>query len=124
MLRYDDVQCEEYCRSNYPPGLIDECAWRALSYGLICVSTMLFKFSDSTKEIYLWNPLVEKYKSLPDSQLSNIETQWNALAFGFVPEISDYVVVHIVKPRLHLGRSEPDPHSVIIGIYSQNTNSY
>ncbi|XP_074360293.1 F-box/kelch-repeat protein At3g23880-like [Apium graveolens] len=122
-LRYDDVQCEEYCKPKYPPGLAGESAWRAVSYGLICV-TMIFEFRDCTKEIYLWNPLAEKYKTLPDSPLLNIETQWNALAFGFVPEINDYVVVHIVKPRLHLGRGEPDPHSVIIGVYSLNANSW
>ncbi|XP_017233712.1 putative F-box protein At5g62660 [Daucus carota subsp. sativus] len=123
-LRYDDVQCEEYCRPKYPPGLTDKSAWRAVSYGLICVSTMIFEFHESTKEIYLWNPLVEKYKTLPDSPLLNIETRWNTLAFGFVPEINDYVVVHVVKPRLHLGRGEPDPHSVIIAVYSLNTNSW
>ncbi|KAL8110813.1 hypothetical protein AgCh_026520 [Apium graveolens] len=85
---------------------------------------MIFEFRDSPKEIYLWNPLAEKYKILPYSPLSNTETHWNALAFGFVPEINDYIVVHIVKPRLHLGCGEPDPHSVIIGVYSLNANSW
>ncbi|KAK1371771.1 F-box domain-containing protein [Heracleum sosnowskyi] len=124
-LRYDDVHCQEYCTPKYPLGLSDKFAWRALSYGLICVSTMLtplLRFA--TQKIYLWNPLVQKYKTLPDSPISNTETQWKALAFGFVPEINDYIVVHIVKPCLHLGHGKPDPHSVVIGVYSLNTNSW
>ncbi|KAK1371767.1 F-box domain-containing protein [Heracleum sosnowskyi] len=125
-LRYDDEQCQEYCKPKYPPGLSDDFAWRALAYGLIYVSTMLLAGRDATQKIYLWNPLVQKYKTLPDSPLpfTFTDTQWNALAFGFLPETNDYVVVHIVKPRLHLGRGEPDPHSVIIGVYSLNTNSW
>ncbi|KAL6561960.1 hypothetical protein OROGR_002967 [Orobanche gracilis] len=124
-LRYDDVQCEEYCKPKYPPGLADKFAWRAVSYGLICISTMVFADRDATKEIYLWNPLVEKYKTLPDSPLLiNTETEWKALAFGFVPEINDYVVVHIVKPYLHLRSGERNPHSVTIGVYSLNSNSW
>ncbi|KAK1370363.1 hypothetical protein POM88_036455 [Heracleum sosnowskyi] len=95
--------------------------------------------------IYLWNPLIQKYKTLPDSPLDSLcfveyiqkyicgilseegcfcfeeETGWTALAFGFVPQDNDYVVVHIVKPHLESG---PDPHSVMIGVYSLNTNSW
>ncbi|KAL1831120.1 hypothetical protein ACET3Z_000771 [Daucus carota] len=38
---------------------------------------------------------------VPDSPLSRFpfkDIAWNALAFGFLPEDDDYVVVHIVKP--------------------------
>ncbi|KAL8110819.1 hypothetical protein AgCh_026526 [Apium graveolens] len=73
--------------------------------------------------IYLWNPLVEKYKTLPNSPLPFSESRWNAWAFGFVSEINDYVVVHVVKP-LHLARGKRDPHSVFISVYSLKSNSW
>lgn len=125
-IRFDDVQCPEYCKIKYPPGL-PKAAWRRVSNGLICTATFLYcgrLVLDNN--IYLWNPLVEKYKTLPDSPLpfGESETKWKALAFGFVPEINDYVVVHVVKPCLHLARGERDPHSVLIGVYSLKANSW
>ncbi|KAL6535033.1 hypothetical protein OROMI_026407 [Orobanche minor] len=73
------------------------------------------------RNIYLWNPLINKYKTLPDFPFPSrpIWPGWEALAFGFLPEINDYVVIHIIKPCLL-----PHPHSVIIGVYSLNTNSW
>ncbi|XP_017246487.1 uncharacterized protein LOC108218071 [Daucus carota subsp. sativus] len=90
--------------------------------------------------IFLWNPLVQKWRTVPESPLSTFtfrETRWNALAFGFLPEFDDYVVVHIVKPSStcellafdFLGFDPPVayeqfPHTVMIGVYSLNTNSW
>ncbi|KAK1371788.1 F-box domain-containing protein [Heracleum sosnowskyi] len=123
-VRFDDVQCQEYCKIKYLPGLPKN-AWRTVSNGLICTATFLyFGHFIVDNNIYLWNPLVEKYKTLPDSPLPFSETKWKALAFGFVPEINDYVVVHLVKPCLHLARGERDPHSVFIGVYSLKANSW
>ncbi|KAK1371678.1 F-box domain-containing protein [Heracleum sosnowskyi] len=95
-------------------------AWFATSNGLKCAST-IFDDSDHNRNIYLWNPLIQKYKTLPDSPVPSPShgKLWEALAFGFVPELIDYVVVHIIKPYLR-----PNRHSVIIGVYSLNTNSW
>ncbi|XP_074333424.1 F-box/kelch-repeat protein At3g23880-like isoform X2 [Apium graveolens] len=122
-VRFDDLQCEEYCKLEFLPGLPndDVDVWFALSYGLICMSTILFTSCDHMRNIYLWNPLVKKYKTLPKSPLPSTKNRqaWEALAFGFLPEVDDYVVIHIIKPCL-----PPHPHSVIIGVYSLKTNSW
>lgn len=119
-VRFDDVQCQEYCKIQFPPGLPMD-AWFAASYGLVCVSSTLKFDDDYNRNIYLWNPLIQKYKTLPDSPLPSKQgwDEWEALAFGFVPEVNDYVVVHIIKTCLH-----PTPHSLIIGVYSLNSNSW
>ena len=75
-------------------------------------------------EIYLWNPLVQKYKTLPRSpafKFTSRVTYWRALAFGLLPEVDDYVVVNIVKPRR---TSRPQADCVLIAVYSLNTNSW
>lgn len=106
-IHFDDIQCEEYFTLEFPSDLPH--THMIQSYGLICVASLI----DSDRgnypnRIYLWNPLIQKCKTLPDSPL------WTALAFGFVPQVNDYVVVvYIVKPAL---LSTPDPHSVMIGV--------
>lgn len=132
-VRIDDVQCEQYCTIKNIPDL-PRSLWLAQSNGLICVTSFFNHYLgyQGKPNIYLWNPLIEKYKTLPDSPLGSFsfkensrsseeETGWIALAFGFVPEDNDYVVVHIVKPPLE---SAPDPHSVMIGVYSLKSNSW
>ncbi|KAK1371924.1 F-box domain-containing protein [Heracleum sosnowskyi] len=131
-VRYDDVQCKEYCTIETIPHLPDYFFWHASSYGLMCVSTMFFE-DRYDPNIYLWNPLVQKYKTLPDSSLPRFSfkerewpaREWQALAFGFVLDINDYLVVHIVKLDSS-SESELDSHSdsVMIGVYSLNTNTW
>ncbi|KAL8110452.1 uncharacterized protein LOC141672906 isoform X2 [Apium graveolens] len=130
-VRFDDVNCQEYCTVRdiipnlHDPSLYYAYVWYAVSYGLICASNVVHHGDDEgyNRNIYLWNPLIQKYKTLPDSplpsRLHDMVDSWEALAFGFVPEVNDYFVVHIYKPHL------PDNHhSVIIGVYSLNTNSW
>ncbi|XP_074337481.1 F-box/kelch-repeat protein At3g06240-like [Apium graveolens] len=131
-LRYDDAQCEEYCTFDYPLDFnIHE--WYALSNGLVCMSSMLFRAPDYVPNIYLWNPVVGIYKMIQVSPLSVFtakEIEWTALAFGFRPEVNDYVVVHIVK--LEYVSSGPDSlepdvtdsNTVVIGVYSLNAGSW
>ncbi|KAK1371856.1 F-box domain-containing protein [Heracleum sosnowskyi] len=123
-VRYDDVQCEEYCKFRHLPGLPTRHFWYLTSNGLVCVSRMFNKGKTCNPIIYLWNPLIQKYKTLPDSPLRRFiplgrptlkKRKWHALAFGFVPEVSDYVVVHIVKHCMD---------SVMIGVYSLNADSW
>ena len=48
---------------------------------------------------------------VPDSPLSRFpfkDIVRNALAFGFLPEVDDYVVVHIVKPSSTAAPDSPD----------------
>ncbi|KAK1371800.1 F-box domain-containing protein [Heracleum sosnowskyi] len=122
----DDVQCQEYCTLEYPLDF-DNHEWYALSNGLVCVSSVLCRRPGYDSSIYLWNPLLQKCRTLPDSPLSRFtieEFQWKALAFGFLPEVNDYVVVHVGR----LGPDLPDPNelepAVMIGVYSLNTNSW
>ncbi|KAK1371541.1 hypothetical protein POM88_037633 [Heracleum sosnowskyi] len=141
-LRSDDSLCRRYCAFVYPFNLPNE-AWFVYTNGLFCLSTMLNQQLAYNSDIYLWNPLVGKSRIIPETPLSSFtykETKWNALAFGFLPEVNDYVVIHIVKPK---STAEPDspepeyydfdpydspydhyPHSVKISVYSLNTNSW
>ncbi|KAK1371630.1 hypothetical protein POM88_037722 [Heracleum sosnowskyi] len=91
-VRFDDVQCREYCKIQLPPSL-PKYAWFAASYGLVCVSSALkLDTVDYNRNIYLWNPLIQKYKMLPESPLpsNRDEEEWADLAFGFVPEVNDW----------------------------------
>ncbi|KAK1371233.1 hypothetical protein POM88_037325 [Heracleum sosnowskyi] len=82
----------------------------------------MFDYQLDYKPNTLWNPLIQKFKALPHSPLSSFtNTRWTALSFGFVPQVDDYVVVHIVKPPLLWA---PHPHSVMVGVYSLNSNSW
>ncbi|KAK1400523.1 F-box domain-containing protein [Heracleum sosnowskyi] len=119
-LRFDRVKCEKYCILQFLPGFSVN-TWFALAYGLICASTILDDDKFYNRNIYLWNPLVNKYKTIPDSPLPCKQNwkAWEALAFGFLPEVNDFVVIHIIKPCLPV-----HPHSVVIGVYSLNTDSW
>ncbi|KAK1371804.1 hypothetical protein POM88_037896 [Heracleum sosnowskyi] len=76
---------------------------------------------------------------LPVSRLSEYysnEIEWKALAFGFLPEVNDYVVVHVVKLETVFpddsDQDSPDylellnyiSNTVMIGVYSLNTGSW
>ncbi|XP_074337794.1 F-box protein At5g07610-like [Apium graveolens] len=134
-LRFDDPQCEEYCNHAFDLGSAS--AWYAQSNGLICLSLMFDSEHHYNPNIALLNPLAHKFKMLPHSPLSIftfLETEWKALAFGFLPEVNDYVVVHIVKPKStaapYFDPYSPDDsyeqalHTVEIGVYSLNSNSW
>ena len=121
----DDSQCRKYCTFHSPFELPNE-AWYRQANGLFCVSTMFNREFGYDPDIYLWNPLVSKFRIIPGSPLprfSDKEMKWNALAFGFLPEVNDYVVVHVVKPYVYNPNAHY-PHSVKIGVYSLNTNSW
>ncbi|KAK1371796.1 hypothetical protein POM88_037888 [Heracleum sosnowskyi] len=133
-VRFDNAQCQEYCTFDYD---LPNSSWYAQSNGLICVSTMFDQHFDFDPDIYLWNPLVQKYRMVPETPLRRYsfeETKWHALAFGFLPEAKDYVVVHMVKPSLTSAPDEPEypydesyelySHLVMISVYSRNSNSW
>ncbi|KAL1821587.1 hypothetical protein ACET3Z_016456 [Daucus carota] len=142
-VRSDDSQCRKYCTFHYPFELPEK-SWYGQANGLFCVSTMFNQELGYKTDIYLWNPLVSKFRSIPSSPLPRYryrEIRWNALAFGFLPEVDDYVVVHVVKPSSTAEPHSPDAdyyairpydtppyarylHSVKIGVYSLNTNSW
>ncbi|XP_074337790.1 putative F-box protein At3g16210 [Apium graveolens] len=111
-VRFDDPQCEEYCNHAFDLGSAS--AWYAQSNGLICLSLMFDSEHHNNPNIALLNPLAHKFKMPPHSPLSIftfLETEWKALAFGFLPEVNDYVV-------------EQALHTVEIGVYSLNSNSW
>lgn len=127
-IRFDDLQCKEYCKISYINRLTYY-AWFALSHDLICASAIPCRGLVSDHNIYLWNPLVKKSKTLPESPVPKVgqtmRAEWEALGFGFLPEVNDYVVVHIVKP--FSGSDESDlcnSNSVVVGVYSLNNNSW
>ncbi|KAL8096662.1 hypothetical protein AgCh_037584 [Apium graveolens] len=57
------AQCEEYYKLQFPSG----CGtWYGMSNGVVCLSRLALQ-PDS--KIYLWNPIIQKTKTLPDSPL-------------------------------------------------------
>ncbi|KAK1371216.1 F-box domain-containing protein [Heracleum sosnowskyi] len=121
-IRFDDRQCEEYCRVKYLPDL-PHSTWVAHSHGLFCV-TYMFSTEPEKDGIYLWNPLVQKFATLPRSPLFGYYARLclSALAFGFVPQFNDYVVVYLIKPH---PKCCPLNHRLVkIAIYSLNNNSW
>lgn len=95
-LRYDDEQCQEFFKFDLPPPLRYP-SWLATSCGLICASD-IFTGNRFRGDIYIWNPLIQKCRTLPVLDLSLIPTTfWTGLAFGYVPSINDYQVVRIIQ---------------------------
>ncbi|KAK1371802.1 hypothetical protein POM88_037894 [Heracleum sosnowskyi] len=134
----DDKQCQEYCSIEYPFDF-DNHEWYALSNGLICISSMSYRELDYDYNIFICNPLVQMCQMLPVSRLSEYysnEIEWKALAFAFLPEVNDYVVVHVVKLETVFpddsDQDSPDylqllnyiSNTVMIGVYSLNTGSW
>ncbi|KAK1371805.1 F-box domain-containing protein [Heracleum sosnowskyi] len=131
----DDVQCQEYCKLEYPFEFNGH-EWCALSNGLICISSVLFRKPYYDPDIHIWNPLVQIRKTIresPHSILTPEEIDWKALAFGYLPEVNDYVVVVAVKlepdPPDPSDPDPPDPYefnpnTVSIGVFSLNTSSW
>lgn len=116
-LRYDDRQCKEFKQIKFHPCL-DFCDWHAISSGLICLS------GSRTSNIYLWNPVVNRYKTLPVHNLppliSSTDVKWASLSFGFVHSMNDYRVVRIVN---YYATNRTD-RSFVVCVYSLNTNSW
>ncbi|KAK1404116.1 F-box domain-containing protein [Heracleum sosnowskyi] len=118
-LRYDDEHCKEFLKLELPSVVGESACWQATSCGLICVSCIP-GVCGSQDRIYVWNPLIQKRKTLPVLDLSPIffGNNWTALAFGYVPWINDFQVVRIVSYG-----SDPSP-LFLICVFSLNTNSW
>lgn len=98
-LRFDNGQCKEYHR--LVPEFIENMSassgdhWRSYgaSNGVICLSTsMLLHNSD----IYLWNPVTGKYRTLPKSLINFDRPFRMSLGFGYLHRIDDHKVVKLV----------------------------
>ncbi|KAL8102583.1 F-box/kelch-repeat protein At3g23880-like [Apium graveolens] len=120
-IRTNDEQCMEFYKLELPHMISKFYAnWYAVSYSLICVSTIFGSRSlNHGWDIYLWNPLIQRCRTLPYLDVSHIFLhRWAALAFGYVPLISDFQVVLIVSDDY--GKIP----TFFICVYSLNTNSW
>ncbi|KAK1400753.1 F-box domain-containing protein [Heracleum sosnowskyi] len=104
LLRYDNQHCREFHKLKLPACIPLSTKWYATSYGLICFSFIFnnWHIANYTVNTYLFNPLIRKYKTLPDlptlsSSISASNKGSVFLAFGYVPRINDYRVVKIVN---------------------------
>ncbi|KAK1378376.1 hypothetical protein POM88_025120 [Heracleum sosnowskyi] len=102
LLRYDDNTCKKFRKVKIPRALRHaDVEPHGASSGLICLSTIDDENDRTPKgDIYLWNPLIQKYKTLPrPSHVSCPEycVGWVRLASGYVPQINDYRVVKIIR---------------------------
>lgn len=120
-IRTDDEHCKEFYKLELPPVISKVYAnWYAVSNSLVCVSTIFgARCLNHGWDIYLWNPLIQRCKTLPFLDLSHIVIHhWAALAFGYVPSINDFQVVLIVSDNF--GKIP----TFYICVYSLNTNSW
>ncbi|WOH16312.1 hypothetical protein DCAR_0935863 [Daucus carota subsp. sativus] len=135
-LRYDDEKCKESrVKPEIPPALSAKHEKLKLlsSFGLICLHCDATSFPRCVKyaffDIYLWNPIVRKLKRVPDvpgipARLFSSRIYWRNLAFGYVPEINDYVVVAIISFNDGDVSYDDDDHDDYDGLrYSNNTFS-
>ncbi|KAK1352996.1 hypothetical protein POM88_052834 [Heracleum sosnowskyi] len=133
-LRFDDETCKKYQSLHHLPGMPEFVdfsekkfiTWYATSNGLICASTSytIYKPEHYNSKIYVWNPTVRKYITLPDSPRSEIPVFGDycqvKLAFAFFPESLDYKVVKIVHDTYYKNKSE----STLVDVYTRSTNSW
>ncbi|KAK1353003.1 hypothetical protein POM88_052841 [Heracleum sosnowskyi] len=91
------------------------------SRGLICFS------SSQEEQIYVWNPVINKYRSLPDAPVPSKDPPWSCkrtgLAFGYIGQIDDYKVIKLdINYRIQSEELQSDYANVYI--YSLSTNSW
>ncbi|KAK1376824.1 F-box domain-containing protein [Heracleum sosnowskyi] len=129
-LRHDDEQSKEYSPQLQFPIQEKRLQVYGISNGLICLSTRL-DIQDLRKSIYLWNPVIRKSKTLPDSPLPSRDQLLQiryccstaGLAFGYFANMDDYrVVLFVTYHSLEGDDSRPDLFYVYV--YSLTTNSW
>lgn len=135
-MRYDNKECQEFpLKIQIPPALLANCNKLNVltSFGLICLYCYSTSFPRCLKyaffDIYLWNPFVQKFKTLPDvplipAGLFSCRVYWKDLAFGYVPQIDDYRVVTIVCYDGGKNDEGDDMQSCFICVFSLATNSW
>ncbi|KAK1352073.1 hypothetical protein POM88_053787 [Heracleum sosnowskyi] len=114
-LRVNKKQCNEYSSLPFPRDIINREGFLKLygtSNGLVC-----FSYSQS-EQIYLWNPVIGKYKTIPDSPTFYDDPLCTRLAFGYLPEINDYRIIKIGKYRTEGEK----PRSDIVHVYVYSLN--
>lgn len=128
LLHHDNQNSQEFRKLNLPSAIPIETKWLSTSYSLICFSTIFndWHIDNYSGDIFLFNPLIQKYKTLPylptipdlPSRTSSFDT-FVFLAFGYVPHIYDYRVVKIVNYY--------DDNKIplfAISVYSLSSNSW
>ncbi|KAK1377154.1 hypothetical protein POM88_033347 [Heracleum sosnowskyi] len=119
-LRVNDKQCNQYSSVLSPEGIEwDGFGFYGISNGLICLST-----GSTLKQVYFWNPVIRKYKTLRDSPILDDPAFGfvvASLAFGYLPKIDDYKVIKI--ERYHDKEGKPQSF-VYVHVYSLSTNSW
>ncbi|KAK1367870.1 hypothetical protein POM88_033962 [Heracleum sosnowskyi] len=123
-LRYDDEQCAEFRRLKYPHIPPDV---HGHSNGLICFSN-LFSWRNFYSDIFLWNPLIKKTKTLPPLRLLKLPSHsyvdlvlWRDTAFAYLPSINDYQVVKIM---FQYDPFDPYQLTYLFCVYSLSTDSW
>ncbi|KAL8106681.1 hypothetical protein AgCh_023434 [Apium graveolens] len=100
--------------------------WYATLNGLICLSTSFtdYKPENYNSEIFVWNPTVRKFITLPDSPRLEIPEFGDycqvKLAFRFFPGSLDFKVVKIVHDSYYKNKSE----ATLVDVYTRSTNSW
>ncbi|XP_050253457.1 F-box/kelch-repeat protein At3g23880-like isoform X4 [Quercus robur] len=74
--------------SGYP-SLVGSCN------GILCFTDFIISKS---KDVYLWNPSIRKFKRLPDTCLTQLRTL--VIGFGYDSQSNDYKVVRISQTRV------------------------
>ena len=92
-------------QSGYPR-LVGSCN------GILCFTDCV---TSKSKDVYLWNPSIRKFKRLPDTCLTQLQTL--VLGFGYDSQNNDYKVVRISLSTAK--RPKPD-----VEVYSLSSDSW
>ncbi|KAK9994103.1 hypothetical protein SO802_023806 [Lithocarpus litseifolius] len=93
-------------QSGYPH-LVGSCN------GILCFTDFI---TSKSKDVYLWNPSIRKFKRLPDTCLTQLRTL--VLGFGYDSQNNDYKVVRISQTRVK------DVLALEVEVYSLSSDSW
>lgn len=121
-LGVDDKPCKQYYSLPFPEETkLDEyMTVPGISNGLICL------LYSKPLRIFLWNPIIRKYKTIPLFPLLDDDPPCRCfpkgLVFGYVPKMNDYKLINIVK-YLDEGRKYQSNKAGVF-VYSLSTDSW
>ncbi|XP_074334652.1 F-box protein CPR1-like [Apium graveolens] len=115
-LRFPPLRCmreRKYYQKNY-----------GTYRGLICFS--IRRADTREKKLYLWNPAINKFRSLPKSPKRSNDQFFRhikGLAFGYIGQLDDYKVIKLVI-NYRAQWKELQSDYAYVYIYSLSTNSW
>ncbi|WOH07028.1 hypothetical protein DCAR_0626457 [Daucus carota subsp. sativus] len=123
-LCVNDKQFNQYSSLPFPQDF-KHAKVLGISNGLICLSHLSHN-NPRPLRIFLWNPVIRKFKTSPRCPIPDPSSGGSfdatGLAFGYVHKMNDYKVINTVRPYDEIGRYISD--KIVVLVYSLSTNSW